>query len=268
MKIKKLGLIAGGGKLPVLAANAAREKNIEIITIAFTEQIGAELRPYSEKVHNYGVGQATKIINTLKQEGVEYVIILGKVDKGIIFNKFSLDWRALQSLIRIKRGSDESLFSAIKEELSKDGLKLLDQTLFLKDYLIKKGVMTQRKPTNKEWRDIEFGFRVAKEIGRLDIGQTIVVKDGTVLAVEAIEGTDDAIRRGCQFSNGSAIVVKVSRPLQDFLLDAPTVGSETIERMKEGEASVLALEVEKTLAIDLKKMIHLADQAGISIVGV
>lgn len=268
MNFKKLGLIAGRGKLPILAANAAKNKDIEIISIAFTDQIGDELRPYSKKVYNYGVGQSGKIINTLKQEGVEHVIILGKVDKGIIFNKLSLDWRALKSLVRIKSGSDESLFSAIKEELGKDGLKLLDQTLFLRDYLITKGIMTRRKPTNKEWLDIEFGFRVAKEIGRLDIGQTIVVKDKTVLAVESIEGTDEAIRRGCHFSNGSAIVVKVSRPLQDFLLDAPTVGTQTIEPMKEGRAAVLALEAEKTLVIDLKKMIYLADQANISIVGI
>ena len=268
MDIKKLGLIAGKGKLPVLVANAAKEKAIEIISIAFSEQIGDELRPFSQKVYHYGVGQAEKIINTLKQEGVEYVIILGKVDKGIIFNKFSFDWRALKSLGRIRSGSDESLFSAIKEELGKDGLKLLDQTLFLQDYLAKKGVLTSRRPTNKEWQDVEFGFQIAKEIGRLDIGQTIVVKDRTVLAVEAIEGTDEAIRRGCYFSNGNAVVVKVSRPHQDFLLDAPTVGSQTIETMKEGRASVLALEAGKTLIVDLAKMIYQADLANIAIVGI
>jgi hypothetical protein len=267
-EIKRLGLIAGKGKLPILAAKAAKEKGIEIVAIALTDSIGEELIPFSEKVFIFSVGQAGKIINTLKQEQVRYVIILGKVDKGVIFNKFCLDWRALRSIRRVVSRNDESLFLVIKEELGKDGLQLLNQTLFLEDYLIKKGVLTKRQPTNNEWRDIEFGYRLAKEIGRLDIGQTVVVKDRAVLAVEAMEGTDEAIRRGCHLGNGNTVVVKVSRPQQDFLLDVPTVGSGTIETMKAGKATVLALEAEKTLVIDLKKMVSLANQADISIVGI
>jgi len=267
-EIKRLGLIAGRGELPVLVARAAKQKGIEIVTIAFTQEIAQRLLPYSKAVYNYGVGQAGKIIRTLKREGVEYVTILGKVDKSIIFNRFSLDWRALRSIGRIARRTDESLSSIIREELNKDGLQLLDQTFFLQDYLVKEGVLTSREPNQQEWLDIRFGYRLAKEIGRLEIGQTVVVKDGTILAVEAIEGTDEAIKRGCHWSNGNAVVVKVSRPQQDLQLDVPTIGSQTIEIMKAGKATVLALEARKTLIVDPPRVISLANDALISIVGI
>ncbi|MBI2876475.1 MAG: UDP-2,3-diacylglucosamine diphosphatase LpxI [Candidatus Tectomicrobia bacterium] len=262
----KIGLIAGQGKLPVVLAQAASDRGFEVIAVALSSQMVEELRPFVRKVYSLGIGQTNKIIKTLCNEGVKEVTILGSVDRSVLLKPWKFDWRAIRSLRRIPHYGDDNLFQVIKEELAKDGLQLVDQTHFLRGFLIKKGVLTRRSPTSQEWQDIEYGFQLAKEIGRLDIGQTVVVKGKTVLAVEAIEGTDEAIRRGCRLAQAGAIVVKVSRPQQDFRLDVPTVGNQTIQVMREGKAIALALEAERTLVVDLQEVVSLADAALISVV--
>jgi len=264
--VKKLGLIAGGGKTAILVAQAAHGQGVEVVSIALDEKVREELERFSRKVYSYSAGQTDKIIKTLRNEGVKEVAILGKVDKKVLLKPWKLDWRAIRSLKRVMEYGDDKLFKIIQEELAKDGLELVDQTRFLEGLLVKKGTLTLREPTKKEWEDIRFGFRMAKKIGGLDIGQTIVVKDKTVLAVEAIEGTDEAIRRGCCLGQERAIVAKVSRPDQDFRLDVPTVGVTTIEVMREGKAVALALEAEKTLVLDIKELVYLAEEASIAIV--
>lgn len=266
MKEAKIGLIAGHGKLPLVLAEAAFNRGIEIIAVALNDRIVEDLRPFSQKVYSFGIGQTNKIIKTLRNEGVKEVTILGKVDKSVLLKPWKLDWRAIRTLRALRHHGDDNLFLAIKGELERDGLHLVDQTHFLKELLVKKGVFTRRSPTPQEWQDIEYGFKLAKEIGRLDIGQTVVVKGKTILAVEAIEGTDETIRRGCLLGQAGAIVVKVSRPQQDFRLDVPTVGNQTLEVMREGKAVVLALEAEKTLVVDLNEVVALADAAAISLV--
>lgn len=266
MKEAKIGLIAGQGRLPLVLAQAAFNRGIEIITVALNDRIGEDLRPFSRKVYSFGIGQTNKIIKTLRSEGVTEVTILGKVDKSVLLKPWRLDWRAIRTLRALRHHGDDNLFLAIQQELEKDDLHLVDQTHFLKELLIQKGVFTRRSPTPQEWQDIEYGFQLAKEIGRLDIGQTVVVKGKTILAVEAIEGTDETIRRGCRLGQAGAIVVKVSRPQQDFRLDVPTVGNQTLEVMRECKAAALALEAEKTLVVNLKEMVALADAAAISVV--
>lgn len=265
---KKLGLIAGRGKTPILVAQAAHSQGTQVISIALEDRIGKEMESFSHKVYSYSVGQTNKIIKTLRNEGVREVAILGKVDKRILLKPWKLDWRAIRSLKRVMERGDDKLFRIIQEEMAKDGLELIDQTRFLDQLLVRKGTLARREPIAKEWEDIRFGFRMAKEIGALDIGQTVVVKDRTILAVEAIEGTDEAIRRGCRLGQERAIVVKVSRPGQDFRLDVPTVGAMTLQVMREGKAAALALEAEKTLVVDLKEVVKLADEASIAIVAI
>ena len=263
---QKIGLIAGRGKMPILVAQAAQSQGMKVISIALEEKIKSELESFSHKVYAYNVGQTNKIIKTLRSEEVREVAILGKVDKRILLKPWKLDWRAIRTLKRVMERGDDKLFNLIREELAKDGLELIDQTRFLNELLAKKGTLGLKEPTRKEWEDIRFGFRMAKEVGALDIGQTVVVKDKTILAVEAIEGTDEAIRRGCRMGQEGAIVAKVSRPRQDFRLDVPTVGTKTLQVMREGKAAALALEAEKTLVVDLKEVVKVADEASIAIV--
>jgi UDP-2,3-diacylglucosamine hydrolase len=266
--MKKLGLIAGAGELPIAVASDARSQGYQVIAVALEPLADKTLTSCVDEIKWVNVGKLGKLIDSLKDFGIKEAVMAGKVSKTLLYkSKISPDLRAVKLLFSLKDKKDDSILLAITKELEDEGIHLLDITRFSSGLLMPDGVITKRKPSGDEWKDIEFGWKVAKEIGRLDIGQTVVVKNQAVMAVEAIEGTDEAIRRGGKLSGGDAVVVKVSKPNQDMRFDVPTVGLDTLKAMIDVGAKVLAVESGKSIILNREKMIEDSKKAGISVVG-
>jgi DUF1009 family protein len=263
-----LGIIAGFGRLPVEVAKAVRGRYDRVIAVGVLDSVDAELSHVVDAYHAVNVGQLAALLETLKQEHVSQVILIGKVSKDLLFQGIRMDDRMKALLAGLPNHNDDTLMLAFVRELLSDGMQVLDQTEYIRALLAAEGVLTARRPTEMEWQDIEFGFSMVREIGRLDIGQTIVVKNRAVLAVEAIEGTDAAIRRGGQLGKEGAVVVKAAKPRQDIRFDMPAVGPQTLQSMIEANAKVLAVEAEKTLLVDREKIVDMADEHGIAIVAI
>jgi UDP-2,3-diacylglucosamine hydrolase len=259
------GLIAGAGEVPLYFAQKAKKAGLKILAIAFTPQIQADLEPFVEKSYCIGVGKLDKIFKTLQKEQVRDLIILGKVDKSVIFRPQLFDLRSLKIITNLKNRGDKVLMEAVIEELDKEGLRLLDQRQFMPEIFPAKGVLTKRQPSEEEMKDVEFGLPIARKLADMEIGQTLVVKNQVVVAVEAVEGTNRAIERGCQLVQ-KAVVVKVSRSHQDFRYDSPGVGSETLQGMIDGKASVLALEAGCIMLLEQEKTLAMAEKHHISII--
>ena len=252
----------------MVLAEIAANYNIKVIAIALSKDSLPALEPVCKKVFHFGVGQTNKILKTFKNEKVSNVVMVGKVDKRVIFQTKIFDLRAINVLRKMRLKDDKSLMTAVISELQSEGINCLDQSLFLMDLLPSKGVLTKKKPSKSEWEDIKYGFSIAKEMARLEIGQTVVVKDKSIVAVEAMEGTDQTIMRGNKLAGKGAVVVKVSRPNQDRRYDIATVGETTLSFLIKGKASTLAIDAENTLMLDKDKVIELADKFKISIVAV
>ncbi len=268
---KTLGLIAGKGSLPKAIAEEAIKRGYTVIAIALQPLAGDSLKPFVNELFKIHIGRLGEVIKRLKEHSITEVVIAGKVTKKLLYqHKKSLvpDLRAVKFLLSLSNRSDDTILNAVKKELEKDNIKLLKATSFTKNLLTTKGVLTRKVPKKDQWNDIEFGWRVAKEIGRLGIGQTIVVKGTAVMAVEAIEGTDEAIIRGGMLAGKDAVVIKVSRPKQSMFMDIPVVGIDTLLSMKKSHAKVLALEAGKSIIVDKENFIKEADRARISIVGI
>jgi len=266
--MKKLGLIAGKGDLPKVIAREAKAQGYTVIAIALDPLADKSLSSYVDEMKQVNVGKFGKIIDAMKQCGIKKAVMAGKVSKTLLYkSNITPDLKAVKLLFSLKDRSDDSIMLAITKELEKEGIQLVDITNFSNRLLTPEGVLTKKKPTKDEWKDITFGWRLAKEIGRLDIGQTIVVKNQAVMAVEAIEGTDEAIKRGGRLSGAGAVVVKVSKPNQDMRFDVPAVGLDTLHAMIEVDARVLSVESNKSIFLDRKKFIAESNEAGISIVG-
>ncbi len=267
--MKKLGIIAGKGTLPVTIAEEAKKQGYTVVMIAL-DPVADSINGSADRVYRINVGKFGKLIDTLKKEGVKEVIMAGKVSKTLLYKNKTIipDVRALKLLMKLPDRKDDTILQAITKELEKEGICLLETAHLTKNLLINEGVLTKRKPTKDEKRDIEFGFRIAKEIGRLDIGQTVVVKDRAVMAVEAIEGTDEAIRRGGLLAGKGAVVVKVGKPQQDMRYDVPVIGLETLKTMQSVGATVLAAEAGTTIVVDKEEIIRFANKHKISILGV
>jgi len=270
-ELKKIqGLIAGEGILPVNAAKCASEQDYDVICISFDSKNYHDLKKYCKKVYKFAPGEVEKILITLNEEQVEQLTFIGKVSKTILFSprNLKLDKRAFNLIKTAKKLNDDALMLLMIKELEKENIEALDQTLFIKNLLVKKGVLGEHQPTPEQLEDIEFGFGLAKEMGRLDIGQSVVVQNKMILAVEAIEGTDRAIERGCKLGNKNAVVVKVSKPNQDKRFDIPAIGMRTIKAMKRYGGTVIALEADETFIIDREKMIDYADKNEIVVIAV
>lgn len=263
-----LGIIAGFGRLPVLVAQAVRGKYDRVVGIGVLESVDPELSSVVDGYHAINVGQLSHLLETLKQEKVTEVILIGKVNKDLIFQGIRMDEQMKALLSRLPNQNDDTLMLAFVSTLLSAGLKVLDQAEYIPALLPAEGTLSARQPTEEEWRDIEFGFKMAKEIGRLDIGQTIVVKQSAVLAVEAIEGTDAAIRRGGQLGKTGAVVVKVAKPQQDLRFDLPGAGPQTLQSMIDVGARVLAVEAGKTLLVDRDTLLKMADEHDIAVVAI
>jgi len=265
---KMIGLIAGAGEMPFMWARAARDKGAEVIAVAIAEEARKGLDGIVSQLHCFSVGQVGKIIKTFKDEGIKELVFIGKVNKSLIFKDIKFDLRAITLMARLKDRKDDTIMLAIVDELKKEGIDVIEQTIFLEEMMPGPGILSKRKPTREEMADIEFGMEMAKGIAALDIGQTVVVKEKAVMAVEAIEGTDEAIRRGGALGRGDFVVVKVAKPNQDLRFDIPTVGIDTLKAMIEAGGKALALEAKKTFLVDMEDVIKEADRNGIAIVAV
>lgn len=263
---RRIGLIAGNGSFPVEFAKAAKEKGLTVIAVAHEGETLPELAEWADAVFWIKVGHLGKLITIFKEQGVRDVLMAGGIKKTRLFSGGLPDLRGAALLARLIAKKDDSLLRAVANELESEGITVRESTLYLDNLLAPAGVLTRRRPSAEEWKDIAFGWQMAKEIGRLDIGQTVVVKEQAVLAVEAIEGTDEAIRRGGRLCREGGVVVKICKPHQDLRFDLPATGPDTIASMREVKASCLAIEGGKTIMIQRDAVINEANKAGIAIV--
>jgi UDP-2,3-diacylglucosamine hydrolase len=264
--MEKIGLIAGNGQFPIAFARAAKEKGMQVIAVAHEGETLPELAQWVDGIFWIKVGHLGKLISIFHEQGVKDVLMAGGIKKTRLFGGGLPDLRGAAMLARMIHKKDDSILRSVARELESEGITVRESTLYLDNIVARQGVLTKRKPSKDERRDVEFGWSMAKEIGRLDIGQTVVVKDQAVLAVEAIEGTDEAIRRGGSLCGSGAVVVKVCKPQQDLRFDLPAVGALTIQAMEQVKASCLAVEAGKTIIIERDTVIRDAERAGISIV--
>lgn len=257
---KNIGLIAGDGELPVKLAISAQQAGHNVIAISLSSSNKNQLTPYCHKIYSFGPGEIQKILDTLHKEGINQLSFIGKVHKGLLFKNPRLDSRALKLIKEKKRLNDDAVMLTVIEELNKENISVFDQTIFLRELFEEKGIIGDVKPTEEQINDVEYGFHIAKEMGKLDIGQSVVIQDKMILAIEAIEGTDKAIERGCKLGKKNAVVVKVSKPNQDKRFDIPTVGLNTLKTMKKFGGKVLAIEAGETFIVEKEKMIEFANK--------
>jgi UDP-2,3-diacylglucosamine hydrolase len=263
----KLGLIAGNGRFPFLVIEGAHRAGAEVAVAAIREETDPAIETIADRLTWVGIGQLGKMLRFFKNEGVEKAIMAGQVKHVQIFSNAIPDVRMLKMLLRLPRRNTDALIGAVAGELTSEGIELIDSTHFLKDQLPVAGTLTRRSPDHREQSDIEYGIEVAKEIARLDLGQTIVVRDRACVAIEAMEGTDAVIRRAGELVRGRLTVVKIAKPDQDMRFDVPVVGIPTIETMVAAGATCLCVSAGKTLMFDRAEMIALADKNKIAIVG-
>lgn len=274
MTPEPIGLIAGWGTLPVRIAKAAHAAGVPVVCMGVRGMADrAALEPFCRQFHWMRMAQLGKPIRCMKRAGVRQWAMAGKIHKVLVFRKFRFltllpDVRMLRFWFRRRlNNSDDSLTLGIIAEYARDGLECVPQVQICPELLVKAGCLTKRQPTAREAADIEYGWQLAKEMGRLDIGQSVSVRDRAVLAVEAIEGTDLAIKRAGELCRaGGFVVVKVAKPQQDMRFDVPTVGLQTIQTIKAAGGTVLAIEAGKTILLDEEETIRAADAAGIAIV--
>jgi len=265
--MEKIGLLAGVGKLPVECARAARQAGYEVYAVALLPDTDAELKEAATDCKAISVARLDAILNYLKENDIHKVTMIGKVTKELMFGgNMQPDVRMMQLIATLKNRSDDTIMMAFVRELAKEGIQAFDQTVLIKPLLPHKGNITKREPSEEERKDLEFGLKMARELGRLDVGQTVVVKNLAVMALEAIEGTDACIKRGGALSGGKAVVVKAAKPHQDNRFDVPTVGLKTIETMVEVNACALGIEADKTLLVEREKVVALAEANSIAIV--
>ena len=263
----KYGLIAGNGQFPFLVVEGARKVGAELAVVAIKEETDERINDVAENLAWVGIGQLGKMISFLKDQGVEKAIMAGQVRHVQIFSSAMPDLRMVKMLWNLPRRNTDALIGGVAAELSKEGIELIDSTYFIQDQLASEGILTKRKPTDKEIENIEYGLHIADEIARLDLGQTIVIRAKACVAIEAMEGTDATIRRAGELANGKLTVVKVAKPDQDMRFDVPVVGAPTINAMIEAGATCLSITAGKTLIFDRQEMIDLANANKICIVG-
>lgn len=261
-----LGIIAGNGAYPIVLARAARAAGTtKIVAAAFTGETKPELTALVDAIEWMRVGQLGRLINYLRDSGVHHAIMAGQIAPKHLFD-LRPDMKALLLLSRLPSRNAESIFGAIADELASAGIELLPATTFLEHLIPSAGLVAGRPLRRRETDDVRFGLAIAKEISRLDIGQTVIVKNGTVLAVEGFEGTNETIRRGGALGGKESVMVKVSKPKQDLRFDVPVIGLETLRAAQEARVRVVALEAGKTLLLDLEEIRAYAPAAGLSLV--
>ena len=269
-----IGLLAGAGRFPIFFAEKARQAGIPVVCVGVRHAASPELIGLVHRFHWTGVAQLGRVIRCFKRDGVQRAVMAGKIFKSVIHTRWRVwrlrpDWRMVRFwLFRARKDNrDDNLLLGLIDEFARDGIHFESALDLCPELLVKPGILTRRTPTAGELRDIEFGWELAKEMGRLDIGQSVAVKERSVLAVEAIEGTDRAILRAGELCrSGNFTVVKVAKPLQDMRFDVPTIGCSTIETMRQAGGRVLAIEAGKTILLDEMQTLALADKYGLTIV--
>ena len=261
-----LGIIAGNGVYPRQLADAARKAGVrKIIAAAFSDETDPALTQHVDLIEWMRVGQLSRLLKFFHEQKVHHAIMAGQIAPKNLFD-LRPDWKALLVLAKLKQRNAESIFTAIADELAKVDVDLLPATSFLEDCLAQAGLVVGPKLTRREEEDVDFGWKIATEIARFDIGQTVILKNGTVLAVEAFEGTNDAIKRGGALARKDAVMIKVPKPNQDMRFDVPVIGVETIRVAADVKLRVIAVEAGRTLLLERDAIIDLAKSAGISIV--
>jgi len=264
--IHALGIIAGNGVYPRLLADGARKAGVEkIVAAAFTGETDPTLEQHVDLVEWMRVGQLGRLLKFFRSQGIQHAIMAGQIAPKNLFD-LRPDLKALMLMGKLKERNAESIFAAVADELAKIDIDLLPATTFLEDSLAQRGVIAGPKLSPRQEHDVELGWNVAKEIARLDIGQTIVIKNGTIVAVEALEGTNEAIKRGGTLAREGAVMVKVSKPNQDMRFDVPVIGVETVRIAAESRVRVIAVESGKTLLLERDAVIALANGSNLSVV--
>jgi DUF1009 family protein len=262
-----IGLIAGSGGFPALFAAAARRAGHRVVAAAHVNQTDPALARQVEAITWVKLGQFGKIVEALRAGGATRTVMLGAITKRRFFVDALPDAVGLELMAKVAIRSDDNLLRMIATMLEDRGMPVMDPTPFLAEGLAREGVLGRHQPTEAEWADARYGLELARAVGRLDLGQTVVVKEGVAVAVEALEGTDACIRRGGELAKGGAVVVKAVKPQQDRRFDLPAVGPDTVESMKQAGCRVLAVEAGATLVMEPEALISLADRAGIAVVG-
>jgi len=271
MPIKRLGILSGRGELPRIIAREAKKKGYSVIAIIPSLIENDSFEDIADASYRINLGRLGHLISILKGSMIGHLVMVGGFPKTLLYNqkkKVSLDERAIRLLHSLKDQSDDSIMDAIVEEIEREGVRVVGISPFVKGLMAVEGPLTREKPSHEDWMDIRFGWRIGRITGRLGIGQTVVVKNRAVMAIEAIEGTDEAIRRGGMLGGGDTVVVKLKRPHQDTRYDLPVVGIETLRVMNLVKAKVLAIEARKTIILHKDDFIRTANEMGISVVGV
>lgn len=264
--MEALGIIAGSGRLPFVAAAEARAQGLHVVAVAVREEADPALAGHVDAIHWVQLGQLGAVVRALQAEDVTEAVLLGKVEITHLFSRVRPDILGAKVLLKARDLRGESILEAMVEALGDAGIRILETPRFLGPLLVPVGQLTRRGPTAREQRDIALGREVARQMARLKIGQTVVLKQGTVVAVESVEGTDAAIRRGGALGRGGVVVVKVSRPDQDLRFDLPTVGPETLTALQEADATALALDAGRTLLLERERFAAEADALGLAVV--
>ena len=264
----RYGLIAGNGQFPFLVLEGARRAGVAVSVAAIKEETDPRIEQVADRVTWVGIGQLGKMIRWFRREGVEQVMMAGQVKHVQLFSGALPDLRMISLLLKLPRRNTDALIGGIANELAKEGITLIDSTLFVSEHLPQPGNLTRRAPDERERGDIEYGLTVAREIARLDLGQTVVIRNRACVAAEAMEGTDAVIRRAGELVKGKLTVVKVAKPNQDMRFDVPVVGLPTIETMSAAGATCLCLTAGKTLIFDRAEFLRRANEQRIAIVAV
>ncbi|MFZ5775552.1 MAG: LpxI family protein [Thermodesulfobacteriota bacterium] len=268
MTRNSIGIIAGGGQFPKLFAEAAKKAGREVVIVAHQGESWPELERIADHFCWVKLGQLGKVLAFFKEHGVAEAAFLGTITKTRIFRDVWPDLKGISLWNKIDIRHDDSILRAVAGVLEDEGIRVVESTLYLKELLFPRGILSRKRPSPEQLEDIRFGWRTARAIGALDIGQCVVVRDRTVLAVEAIEGTDAAITRGGSLGREQSVVVKLRKPGQDFRFDLPAIGERTIETMEKVKAAVLAVETGQALLFDQERTLARANRAGIVVMGV
>jgi len=264
----KCGLIAGSGRFPLLVAEAARGAGWEVVGIGIKEEADPAIEGLVSRCYWISLGELGRLIEILKQEGVRQAVMAGQVKHKQIFSSIQPDWRLVKLLLGLRSKNTDALIGAVARVLAEEGVELLDSTAFLQPLLAPEGRISARQMDERETADVAYGHQVARRLAAFDIGQSVVVCEGACVAVEAMEGTDAAILRAAQFSNGKPLtVVKVSKPGQDMRFDVPVIGPGTMETMEKAGATALAVDAGRTLLLDREELLRRAERAGVAIAG-
>ncbi len=266
--MNKIGLIAGNGRFPFLVAEEIKKSGGSVVCVGLKEEADPELEKFCDKYVSLSVGKFQKIVDALKNEGVTTAIMAGQVKHVKIYSAISMDWRAIKVMGSLINKKTDTILKTIADEFQKDGITLMPSHMYLKSLLPEKGLIAGKKLSSDENKEVEFGFKIAKGIAGFDIGQTVVVKDRSVLAVESVEGTDECIRRAYKLGGEKSVVVKVAKPNQDFRFDVPVIGTNTVDILKENKVRVMAIEAGVTLILDREEVVKKAQDAGVTIIAV